>query len=90
MGILQGLRFSNHGIARRFVDETGRAESRIPVVIREMVESALRDGASIASMRLERNSKVDASSSRLALARGDDSGLLPERRAHVALVRMRG
>ena len=86
----QRLRRADHGIARRLIDKARTARSRIPIVVGEMVKSALRDRRAPAGTSFKSHSDVELPSCGLAGPGGYDASALVGGRTDGALVRMGG
>ena len=88
MGSSQPLGLAEHAGPGWLINETRCAEARVPVVVSEMMERALRKGTTCCAIRLEGDGNIEAGARRLAPAARDDSSSRTRGCAHRAFVRM--
>ena len=67
------LGIAENAVPGGLINETRRADARVPVVVREMMKSALRNCAAPFSIRLECNGNIELGARGLAPAASDDS-----------------
>jgi hypothetical protein len=88
MGSRPRLPMPQNGVPGRLINKTRCADARIPVVVGEMMKSALRNCTARFGIRLECNGNIEPSTRRLAPAASDDSSSRTGRCAHCTFVRM--
>ena len=90
MGSSPRLGIAEHGVPVWLISKTRRAEARVPVVVSEVMKSALRNCTARFAVRLECNGDIEPGTCHLALAASDDASLRTRWCAHRTFVRMTG
>ena len=84
----QPLAMAKHAVPGWLINETRGAHARVPVVVGEMMKSALRNCTTGSAIRFERNRNIEPNTRYLARAPCDDPSSRARRCAYCAFVRM--
>ena len=90
MRVGHGFRHALHAVARRLADEARAAVKRVPVIVGEVMEGALRNSGPATPTGFECDSDVEIKAGDLAPSPGDHAGILVLGRADATFMGVRG